>query len=31
MTDTPMTPETEDTAEPVTVEMPSNDGRIAEL
>ena len=26
-----MTPETEDTAEPVIVEMPSNDGRIAEL
>ena len=31
MTDTPTTPETEETAEPVTVEMPSNDGRIAEL
>jgi len=31
MTDTPTTPETEDTAEPVTIEMPSNDGRIAEL
>ena len=31
MTDTPTTPETEDTAEPVIVEMPSNDGRIAEL
>jgi molecular chaperone GrpE len=31
MTDTPTTPETEDTAEPVTIEMPSAEGRIAEL
>jgi molecular chaperone GrpE len=31
MTETPMTPETEDTAEPVIVEMPSAEGRIAEL
>ena len=31
MTETPTTPETEDTAEPVTIEMPSAEGRIAEL
>ena len=31
MTDTPTTPENEDTAEPVIIEMPSNDGRVAEL
>jgi len=31
MTDTPITPETEDTAEPVHIEMPSAEGRIAEL
>jgi molecular chaperone GrpE len=31
MTDTPNIPETEDTAEPVVVEMPAAEGRIAEL